>query len=143
MHQPAGIWLEMPAEATDEAAKASKKTGSAGEALSRIAKIYRIEQDLRAQQLDPEIFVQNRQEQVLPILTDFKKWLDQKALQVSPSTLFSLIETAKANGLEPYRYLRYIFTKSPLATTQDDYQCLTAQYLDRDDFRVYTLINKC
>jgi transposase len=190
----AGCWAHARRR-FDEAAKASKKTGSAEEALSRIAKIYRIEQQLRAHQLHPDLFVQNRKEQVLPILTDFKKWLDKKALQVPPSTLlgkavkyalgewhkllkyldspyltpdtnrvenairpfvlgrknwmfsgsprgahasatlFSLIETAKANGLEPYRYLRYIFTKLPFATTQDDYRSLTPQYLDREDFQ--------
>ena len=31
--------------------------------------------------------------------------------------LYSLIETAKANGHEPYRYLRYLFTELPKATT--------------------------
>jgi len=40
------------------------------------------------------------------------------------ATLFSLIETAKVNGLEPYRYLSYTFTKLPLAMTQHDYQCM-------------------
>jgi transposase len=190
----AGCWAHVRRR-FDEAAKASKKTGSAEEALSRIARIYRIEQDLRAQQLDPEIFVRNRKENVLPILTDFKRWLDKKALQVPPSTLlgkavqyalgeweklnkyldspyltpdtnlvenairpfvlgrknwlfsgsprgahasatlYSLIETAKANGLEPYRYLRYIFTKLPIAMTQDDYRSLTPEYIDREEFQ--------
>lgn len=189
----AGCWAHVRRR-FDEAAKASKKTGSAEEALSRIAKIYRIEHDLRGQQLEPEVFVQNRHEQVLPILTDFKRWLEKKALQVPPSTLlgkavtyalseweklqkyldspyltpdtnlvenairpfvlgrknwlfsgsprgahasatlFSLIETAKANGLEPYRYLRYVFTKLPVATTQNDYRSLTPQYVDREEF---------
>jgi transposase len=190
----AGCWAHVRRR-FDEAAKASKKTGSAEEALSRIAKIYRIEQHLRAQQLDSEMFVRNRKEKVLPILTDFMKWLDKKTLQVPPSTLlgksvhyalgeweklvkyldspyltpdtnlvenairpfvlgrknwmfsgsprgahasatlFSLIETAKANGLEPYRYLRYIFTKLPFAKTQDDYRSLAPQYLDREEFQ--------
>jgi hypothetical protein len=34
--------------------------------------------------------------------------------------MFSLIETAKANGLEPYKYLRYVFEKLPTAVTTDD-----------------------
>jgi transposase len=33
---------------------------------------------------------------------------------------FSLIETAKANGLEPNAYLRYIFDKLPLAQSEQD-----------------------
>jgi transposase len=53
------------------------------------------------------------------------------------ATLFSLIETAKANGLEPYHYLRYIFTKLPFATAQDDYRSLSPKHLDREDFRSF------
>jgi hypothetical protein len=34
--------------------------------------------------------------------------------------MFSLIETAKANGLEPYRYLRYVFEKLPSADNIND-----------------------
>jgi len=71
----------------DEAAKASKKSGSAHEALARIGKIYHVERDLRAQMLSAEAFVQNRKDQVLPVLQDFKQWLEAKALQVPPSVL--------------------------------------------------------
>jgi transposase len=34
--------------------------------------------------------------------------------------MFSLIETAKANGIEPYQYLRYVFDKLPAADKIDD-----------------------
>jgi len=43
---------------------------------------------------------------------------------------FSLIETAKANGLKPYDYLRYLFDRLPLADTAEDYKKLLPQYLD-------------
>ena len=33
------------------------------------------------------------------------------------ANIYSLIEAAKANGLEPYAYLRKIFTELPQATT--------------------------
>jgi transposase len=183
----------------DEAGKASKKAGSAHEALGWIARIYRIERELRAQQLSPDAFVRNRKKQVLPILQDFKQWLDTKALQVPPSvllgkavnyalkewpkllkylgspyltpdtnlvenairpfvvgrrnwlfsgsprgahasaTLYSLIETAKANGIEPYRYLRYLFIKLPLAQSREDYLSLAPQGLDQKDFEALSL----
>ena len=44
----------------------------------------------------------------------------------SPSTalLYSLIETAKAKGLEPYGYLRELFEKLPIARTRADYLAL-------------------
>jgi transposase len=40
------------------------------------------------------------------------------------ATFFSLIETAKANDLEPYDYLRHIFEKLPSAQTEQDLQNL-------------------
>jgi transposase len=43
------------------------------------------------------------------------------------ATLFSLIETAKACGLEPYRYLRFLFEKLPRAQAVEDYEALLPQ----------------
>jgi len=189
----AGCWAHARRK-FDEAAKASKKTGSAEEALGQIRKIYRIERELRGQELEPEVFMLKRKDLVLPILEGFKEWLDTKALQVPPSTLlgkavnyalnqwekllryldsphltpdtnlvenkirpfvigrrnwlfsgsprgahasatlYSMIESAKATGLEPYRYLRYVFTRLPFARTASDYRALTPHHLDRDDF---------
>jgi len=40
------------------------------------------------------------------------------------ANLYSLIETAKANALEPYAYLRYLFTELPKATTVEDIEAL-------------------
>ncbi len=37
------------------------------------------------------------------------------------ATLYSLIEKAKLGVTEPYRYLRYIFAKLPLAQKHGDY----------------------
>ena len=36
------------------------------------------------------------------------------------ASFYSLIETAKANGLEPSRYLKYLFEKFPYAKTSED-----------------------
>jgi hypothetical protein len=49
------------------------------------------------------------------------------------ATFYSLVETAKANGLEPYNYLRYIFEKLPLAQTDQDYKNLMPQFVDKKD----------
>lgn len=40
--------------------------------------------------------------------------------------LYSLIETAKVNGLELYAYLRYVFEQIPMAITLEDYEMLLA-----------------
>jgi hypothetical protein len=40
------------------------------------------------------------------------------------ANLYSLIETAKANGLEPYVYLRYLFAALPKAQTVEAIEAL-------------------
>ena len=49
------------------------------------------------------------------------------------ATFYSLVETAKANGLKPYNYLRYIFEKLPLAQTNNDYRNLLPRFVDKED----------
>lgn len=44
--------------------------------------------------------------------------------------LYSLIETAKANGLKAYDYLRYLFEQLPFCQTQTDYEKLLPQFTD-------------
>ena len=52
---------------------------------------------------------------------------------------YSLIGTAKLNGLEPYAYLRYLFKNLPLAKTQDDIKELMPQYVDKSIISAYTI----
>ena len=40
------------------------------------------------------------------------------------ANLYSLVETAKANGIDPYRYLTWLFERLPLAKTVGDYDAL-------------------
>lgn len=42
----------------------------------------------------------------------------------SSANLYRLIETAKANGLEPYAYLRPVFTDLPNAQTVEEIEAL-------------------
>jgi hypothetical protein len=53
------------------------------------------------------------------------------------ATLYTLIETARANGLEPYRYLAYIFSKVPTETTDEDFARLTPKHLDQNEFSTF------
>jgi transposase len=48
------------------------------------------------------------------------------------ATFFSLIETAKANGVEPYSYLPCLFAQLPLVKDQSEYRALLPQYMDPD-----------
>ena len=52
------------------------------------------------------------------------------------ATFFTLIETAKANGLEPYAYLRHIFKKLPLAQTEQDLKDIPPQNINPDSIAV-------
>jgi len=40
------------------------------------------------------------------------------------ANLYSLVETCKANSIEPYRYLTWLFLRLPLAQTVDDVAAL-------------------
>jgi hypothetical protein len=59
---------------------------------------------------------------IRPSVVGRKNWL----FSVTPkgaearASFYSLIETAKANGLEPSKYLRYLFEKFPYAKTSED-----------------------
>jgi transposase len=48
------------------------------------------------------------------------------------AAFYSLVETAKANDLEPHSYLRYIFETLPLAETIEDYENLLPQHISKD-----------
>jgi site-specific recombinase XerD len=48
------------------------------------------------------------------------------------ANLYSLIETAKANKLEPYKYLRYLFEKIPFAENEVEYKALLPMNLNTE-----------
>ena len=63
---------------------------------------------------------------IRPFVVGRKNWLFSASVEggKSSANLYSLIETAKANGLEPYRYLRYVFTELPKATSVEQVEDL-------------------
>lgn len=173
-----------------------KSTGNAGTALKYISKLYKIEKQARENKLTPEALKKERQEKALPILLEFKKWLDSRIELVPPksllgkaisytlnqwhrliryvedgripidnnvaenairpfvigrknwlfsstpegarasATLYSLIETAKANNLEPYWYLRYLFENMPDAMTAEEFKALLPMYIDKSKLNI-------
>ncbi len=56
---------------------------------------------------------------IRPFVVGGKNWLLRTSVKgvKASANLYSLIETAKANGLEPYAYLRHLFTELPKAKT--------------------------
>lgn len=63
---------------------------------------------------------------IRPFVIGRKNWLFSGTPDGAEASalLYSLIETAKANKLEPYAYLRYIFDKIPTASSLEDYAAL-------------------
>ncbi len=53
------------------------------------------------------------------------------------ANLYSLVETAKANGIEPYAYLRLVFTEIPKATTLEHIEALLPHRINPDQIRRY------
>jgi transposase len=71
---------------------------------------------------------------IRPFVIGRKNWLFSGIPEGASASaaLYSIIETAKANGLEPYWYLRTLFERLPHAQSLEDYQGLLPQYIDRD-----------
>ena len=63
---------------------------------------------------------------IRPFVMGRKAWLfsDTPAGAEASARLYSLIETAKANGLEPYAYLKRVFAGLPATTTLADVEAL-------------------
>ena len=63
---------------------------------------------------------------IRPFVVGRRSWLfaDTVGGANASANLYSLIETAKANEIEPYRYLVALFKALPLAQTVDDYEAL-------------------
>ena len=161
-----------------EIAQGKTKSGKVSWALNQIQKLYGIEKAIKDK--PPQEKYAIRQQKSVPVLNEFKIWLDKSALQVPPKTamgkaigyclnqwsklivyledgqlsidnnraeraikpfvigrknwlfshtpngaqasaiLYSLIETAKANGLTPYDYVTYCLEQLSSAETDID-----------------------
>lgn len=76
----------------------------------------------------------NRVENAIrPFVVGRKNWLFSGAPSGAKASaaLYSLIETAKACGLEPYFYLRYIFEMLPKVDSEEGYRRLLPHNVDR------------
>jgi len=69
---------------------------------------------------------------IRPFVVGRKNWLfcDTVAGAEASAGLYSLIETAKANHLNPFKYLRDLFEQLPYAETEDQLKNLLPQYFN-------------
>jgi len=80
----------------------------------------------------------NRAENAIrPFVLGRKNWLFSTSVKgvKASANLYSLIETAKANGLEPYVYLRHVFTELPKADTVEAIEALLPGHQDKDQIK--------
>ena len=70
---------------------------------------------------------------IRPFVLGRKNWLfaDTARGAEASANLYSLVETAKACGLEPTAYLRHVFTQLPAATTLAEIEPLLPHRVDR------------
>ncbi len=72
---------------------------------------------------------------IRPFVIGRKAWLfaDTPAGAQASALVYSLVETAKANGLEPYLWLRHVLRHLPAATTVEHFEALLPWNCHPDD----------
>jgi transposase len=72
---------------------------------------------------------------IRPFVVGRKNWLfaATPAGAYASAALFSVVETAKANGHEPYWYLRFLLSRLATASTTEDYRALLPQNVRPDE----------
>jgi len=60
------------------------------------------------------------------------KFADSQAGAHASARRYSVVQTAKANGLEPYAYLKHLFTELPKANTVEEIEALLPYRIDPD-----------
>ena len=75
---------------------------------------------------------------IRPFVIGRKNWIFSHSVRgvKASANLYSLIETAKANGLEPYAYLRHLFAELPKAETVDGIEALLPGNLKKDQIKI-------
>jgi transposase len=116
----------------DEALPQVTPSSAAGKALSYLHNEW--EQLIRY--LDDgrlEIDNNGAENAIRPFVLGRKNWLFSASVKgvKASANLYSLIETAKANGLEPYAYLRRVFTELPKAETVEAIEALLPGNIDQ------------
>lgn len=107
--------------------KEQKISTAAHEAVRRIDELYKIERETA--KLSDDERLAERREKAVPLLESLHAWasaLQQQTLASGKlgASLYSLVQTARANELEPYAYLRRLFAELPAAQTVEQIEAL-------------------
>jgi hypothetical protein len=66
--------------------RANAQRSGATEVLERMKQLYKLEQDMRDEDLTWEQRTQRRQQEAVPVLNDIKKWMDEDVRKVLPKS---------------------------------------------------------
>ncbi|MCF6226791.1 MAG: IS66 family transposase [Xanthomonadales bacterium] len=112
-------------------------SSATGKALSYLHNEWR---HLTAYLKDGRLEIDNNgaENAIRPFVLGRKNWLFSTSVKgvKSSTNLYSLIETAKANALEPYAYLRYIFTELPKADTVEAIEAMLPTTISMDQIQL-------
>ena len=108
--------------------KALESTLPKGKAGIAIAYMHRNWDKLIAYTRDGRLNIDNNpvENAIRPFAIGRKNWMfsDSQNGAKASAMYYSIIETAKANGLEPFTYQRALFTQLPRCKTVEDYESL-------------------
>jgi len=109
----------------DKALENTLPKGKTGEAIAYMHKNW---SKLTAYAQDGRLNIDNNpvENAIRPFAIGRKNWMfsnSQNGAKAS-AMFYSMIETTKANGLEPYAYLRTLFTRLPSCETVEDFERL-------------------
>jgi transposase len=74
---------------------------------------------------------------IRPFVLGRKNWLFSNTPRGAGSSavIFSVIESAKANGLDPYKYLKFLFENLPGKKSREDLKILLPNYVSIEELR--------
>ena len=108
--------------------KALENTLPKGKAGVAIAYMHKNWKKLTAYTQDGRLNIDNNpvENAIRPFAIGRKNWMfsDSQSGAKASAMYYSIIESAKANGLEPFAYLRALFTQLPSCKTVEDYELL-------------------
>ena len=76
---------------------------------------------------------------IRPFVVGRKNWLFSGSPEGAhaSATLYTLVETAKLNKLDPYQYMRYLLEKIPHLVNEEDYKELLPTRVTREQVKKF------
>jgi len=76
---------------------------------------------------------------IRPFVIGRKNWLHSNSVKGAHASaaIYSIIEMAKANGLEPYGYLKFIIEQLPLAESVEEIEALLPWHINNDQLTTW------